>query len=206
VIAGAVNDDGSTCPEGDPPLFGGGDYVGVRPPQAFATARLVARPVRPEDAREAFAVYASDPEVTRLLNWRAHERVEPLAEFFGQCAAGWRAGAGHVAYLLRRTEDGAVVGSIGFERGGGKVMFGYVLGRQYWGLGYMSEALRHLVEWSLDQPDIWRAWAYCDVENRASARVMEKAGMQREGLLRRWHVCPQIGPGLRDCLVYAKVK
>jgi RimJ/RimL family protein N-acetyltransferase len=196
---------GSGAAEGATP-FGGGSYIGIRPPARFETERLVARPVDPSDAPEAFAAYASDPEVTRLLNWRAYDRVEPLAEFFGQCAAGWRAGGGHVAFLLRRRDDGAVVGSIGFERGGGKVMFGYVLGRRYWGFGYMTEALRFLVDWALEQPDIARAWAYCDVENPASARVMEKAGMQREGLLRRWHVCPQIGPGLRDCLVYAKVK
>jgi [ribosomal protein S5]-alanine N-acetyltransferase len=189
-----------------PGPFGGGRYVGIRPPAVFQTARLVARPVGAADAPEAFAAYASDPEVTRLLNWKAYDRVEPLAEFFGQCAAGWQAGSGHVAYLLRRAEDGSVIGSIGFERGGGKVMFGYVLGRRYWGFGYMTEALRHLVDWALEQPEVVRAWAYCDVENPASARVMEKAGMQREGLLRRWHVCPQIGPGLRDCLVYAKVK
>jgi len=30
--------------------------------------------------------------------------------------------------------------------------------------------------------------------------------MTREGLLRRWHVCPTIGPELRDCFIYAKVK
>jgi len=54
----------------------------------------------------------------------------------------------------------------------------------------MPEALSCLVNWSMDQPGIFRAWAFCDVENPASARVMEKAGMPREGMLRRWHICP----------------
>ena len=48
----------------------------------------------------------------------------------------------------------------------------------------MTEAATHLVNWSLAQPEIFRVWAYCDAENPASARVMEKAGMVREGVLR----------------------
>ena len=43
-------------------------------------------------------------------------------------------------------------------------------------------------------------------ENPASVRVMEKAGMVQEGLLRRWHVCPTLSAELRDCVVCAKVK
>jgi len=85
-------------------------------------------------------------------------------------------------------------------------LFGYVLGRAHWGKRLMPEALSYLVNWSMDQPEIFRAWAFCDVENPASARVMEKAGMTREGVLRRWHVCPSIGPEPRNCIVCAKVK
>jgi hypothetical protein len=35
---------------------------------------------------------------------------------------------------------------------------------------------------------------------------MEKAGMTREGVLRRWHISPTLGPEPRDCIVCAKVK
>jgi RimJ/RimL family protein N-acetyltransferase len=46
----------------------------------------------------------------------------------------------------------------------------------------------------------------CDVENVASARVLEKAGLAREGVLRRWSVKPNVGPGTRDAFIYAKVR
>ena len=85
-------------------------------------------------------------------------------------------------------------------------MFGYVLGKKFWGHGFAAEALTYLVEWSLSRPTIFRAWAYCDVENSASIRVMEKAGMAREGVLRRWHTCPTLGPEPRDCVVCARVR
>ena len=46
-------------------------------------------------------------------------------------------------------------------------------------------------------------WATCDVDNLASARVLEKAGFEREGRLHNWIVHPNIGPEPRDCYVYA---
>ena len=47
----------------------------------------------------------------------------------------------------------------------------------------MTEALKVLIGWALKQKAIHRVWAVCDIDNIASARVMEKVGMQREGIL-----------------------
>ena len=77
------------------------------------------------------------------------------------------------------------------ERTGGDALRGFIAPR---------------VASSLDGGRAYRAWATCDVENPASARVMEKAGMIREGVLKRWHVCPTIGYEPRDCYVYAKTR
>ena len=70
----------------------------------------------------------------------------------------------------------------------------------------MTEALRAVADWALAQPGIWRIGDVCDVDNRASARVMEKAGMSCEGRLRRWGIHPCISPEPRDCLSYARVR
>jgi hypothetical protein len=48
--------------------------------------------------------------------------------------------------------------------------------------------------------------AFCDVKNTASARVLEKLGMLRESLLRRWIIHPNISPEPGDCYVYAKAR
>lgn len=178
-----------------------------RPPATFATSRLVARPPRAEDAPAVFAAYANDPAVTRYLSWRAYDRVEPLAAFLRECEAHWERGDGHLAWLLCLKGTTAPIGSIGLTlEGAGKAMFGYVLGRKYWHHGFAAEALTFAVNWALAQPTIYRAWAFCDAENLASVRVMEKAGMTREGVLRRWHACPTLGPEPRDCIVCAKVR
>lgn len=179
----------------------------ARPPAGFATARLTARIPRLDDGPAVFAAYASDPEVTRFLSWRAYERVEPLNAFLRDRIADWERGAGQFAWLLCLKGTDTPIGSIGLAlEPGGKVVFGYVLARKFWGHGFAAEALSHLVDWALAQPGIYRASAFCDVANPPSARVMEKAGLVREGILRRWHVAPNLGPEPRDCLVYARVR
>ena len=56
------------------------------------------------------------------------------------------------------------------------------------------------------QPSIFRIGALCDVENIGSARVMEKAGLVREGILRRWLMHHNVSDEPRDCLSYARVR
>ena len=70
----------------------------------------------------------------------------------------------------------------------------------------MTEALAEVVGWALAQPPVFRVGAVCDVENAASARMMEKAGLAREGLLRRWLVHPNIGAEPRDCFSFARTR
>jgi RimJ/RimL family protein N-acetyltransferase len=70
----------------------------------------------------------------------------------------------------------------------------------------MTEAARALVSETLARPAIWRVWAVCDVDNTASARVLEKAGLEREGTLRRYIVHPAVSPEPRDVHLYARVR
>jgi RimJ/RimL family protein N-acetyltransferase len=179
----------------------------MRPPATFATARLAARPPRPEDAPTVLAAYAGDPEVTRYLAWKPYERHEPLAAFFRECAAQWETGTGHLPWLLFFKGTNIPIGSIAItlERPGA-AMFGYLIAKNYWGRGLATEALKFLTDWSLAQREIFRAWAYCEAGHTASVRVMEKAGLAREAVLRRWQVFPNLGPESRDCVICAKVR
>jgi RimJ/RimL family protein N-acetyltransferase len=45
-----------------------------------------------------------------------------------------------------------------------------------------------------------------DVENNGSARVLEKSGFVREGVLGRWLPHPNISDEPRDCYSYARVR
>ena len=109
--------------------------------------------------------------------------------------------------MLVGAEDGSLRGAFELRRDDANRMgFGYVLARSWWGQGLMTEALAAVAEWALAQPEVFRVSALCDTENVASARVMEKAGLVREGLLRRRSVHPNIGDEPRDCFLYARVR
>lgn len=176
------------------------------PPLSFKTDRLIARLPRREDAPAVFDAYASDPQVTRYLTWKPYTEIEPLAEFLETQAQQSINDESLQAYMICLKDSDSPIGSIGMHFDQNRVMFGYVLGKAYWGHGYMTEALRTLLDWAMDQPEIFRAYAFCDVDNPASARVMEKAGMVREGVFRRFHIAPNISPEPRDCIVCAKVR
>jgi [ribosomal protein S5]-alanine N-acetyltransferase len=70
----------------------------------------------------------------------------------------------------------------------------------------MTEVLGEIVRWGSGQERVFRIGAVCDVENIGSARVMEKAGLEREGLLRRWLIHPNISDDPRDCFSYVRVR
>lgn len=176
----------------------------MRPPETLETERLRLRPPVMEDAPSIFA-YAQDREVTRYLTWSPHEDVERTRHFLMRALSAWENETGF-PWVLVRKQDGQLIGMVELRIRGHKAEVGYVLARPFWGQGYMSEAVRALIDWALAQPGLYRIWAVCDVENRASARVLEKSGMQREGVLRRWTMHPNLGDVPRDCYCYALVK
>lgn len=145
------------------------------PPETFATERLTARIPRREDATAVFSAYASDPQATRYLTWKPYAEIAPLAEFLDNQSARWTGPDRQCNYMLCLKGTDIPVGSISVNLAvPGQALFGYVLGPAHWGRGYMTEALRALLDWTDAQPKIFRAWAFCDVDNPASARVMEK--------------------------------
>ena len=78
-----------------------------------------------------------------------------------------------------------------------------MLARSHWGRGLMSEAVGAVVAWLVDQPGIYRVWAYCAVDHVRSIRVLERAGMTYEGTLRRWVVLPNLSDEPCDARVYS---
>ena len=177
----------------------------MKPPATIETARLRLRPPVMGDAEAIFATYARDPEATRYVSFPTHQSSAEARAYLCRCAVGW-AGDGPFTWVILLRENGRLAGAIDIRPQDRRVELGYILGREYWGHGYMTEVVRALSEWVLAQPEVHRVWAVCDVDNHASARVLEKAGMEREGRLRRWAVHPNISATPRDFWCYARVK
>src|SRR5262245_6563227 len=169
----------------------------MTPPAISETERLRLRPPGIEDTAAIFDQYAQDAEVTKYLTWHPHYDIEETQHFLRRCLSGWEQAAAF-PWVICRKSDGRLIGMVEIRPGGHKPDLGYVLAREFWGNGYAPEAVKAIVEWALAQADVWRVWAVCDVDNRASARVLEKVGMQRDGVLRRWIIHPNISAEPRD--------
>ena len=80
--------------------------------------------------------------------------------------------------------DGKVIGGIGLSAmNGHRAELGYWLGVKYWGRGIVTVAVKTLTRYALKELKLRRVYAKAFVVNKASARVLEKAGYKYEGRL-----------------------
>jgi RimJ/RimL family protein N-acetyltransferase len=173
------------------------------PQPIIVTSRLRLRPPELTDAEAIFQGYGQDPEVSRYMIWRPHRSIEDTEAFLRTCVEAWGSGATFPWVITRRGDDTALGMLEARIDGGHRVSVGYVLTRAEWGQGYVPEALAAVIEVLWSRPEIYRIFAVCDVDNPASARVMEKVGMQREGRLARFIIHPNVSDEPRDAYLYA---
>ena len=174
-------------------------------PRNFQTERLWLRPPRLDDAQAMFDGYSQDPEVTKYLIWRPHRSIEDTHGFLKMAFLEMESGkACH--YVFERKSDRQVMGTFNLQLKGSEACFGFAIGKPYWGQGYVTEALKAVLEWTMAREGIRRVYATCDVDNLASARVMEKAGMKLEGRLAKHALHPNISDERRDSFCYSIVK
>lgn len=98
-----------------------------------------------------------------------------------------------------------VMGAVGclFEPAHRRAEMGYWLGRAYWGRGYATIAAKVLIRHVFATTQLERIHATHYIGNEASGRVMEKAGMRREGLLRGYTCKNGVN---RDVVMYAVLR
>jgi [ribosomal protein S5]-alanine N-acetyltransferase len=171
----------------------------------FKTERLILRKPGLDDAEEIFRSYAQDVEVTKYLTWVPHLSLETTRSYLNQCVTDWGAKA-RFPYSICLKNGGPIIGMVDVRVDKYKADLGYVLAKEYWKKGYMAEALSPIVDAFLGQSQISRVWAFCDLENYGSRRVLEKIGMECEGKLRRWMIHPNLSSIPRDCFVFSKIK
>jgi RimJ/RimL family protein N-acetyltransferase len=172
--------------------------------QEILTDRLHLRPPTLADAANIFGRYSYDARVCRYLSWTPHQSVDDTIAYLKRGANDDPESMANYLIFLRKT--GQLLGSVGGSVQGTRLQFGYCLAHDCWGNGFATEATRAYVEVVMNDLPIWRVQAFCDVENRVSARVLEKSGLSYEGTLRRYMVLPNLGEAPRDVHCYAKVR
>ena len=171
----------------------------------LTTARLNLRAPTLDDATDLFERYTQDPIVTQNLTWVPHDSIERTHTFLRRCLAGVADGS-VLPWVITERSDDRPIGMVELRPRGHRAELGYVLARDWWGRGLMSEGARAVVDWAFEDPAVFRVGAVTDVANLASVRVLENIGMEREGLLRRWLVYPGLSPEPRACWSFARVR
>jgi len=148
--------------------------------KSLTTQRLLLRAVTREDTQAVFDNWASDDEVSRYLTWLPHKSTADTEAVMDFWIAEYEKEDCR-RYGIQRREDGVLMGMIdvvGYRDG--MPVIGYCSGRAFWGKGYMTEALRAVVD-ELISAGFGRILLEAVVENIGSCRVAEKAGFTHVG-------------------------
>ena len=154
---------------------------------------------------DAMMEWASDHEVTAFMTWDAYTSREALLAFlrdavlphpwFRAVCLGAVGGEGHGppravgAVSVTPTDDAC------------RAELCVVLARAHWGKGVATAAVKRAVAAAFGElRGVERVEALVDIDNAAARRVLEKAGFQRETVLRSYCV---VKGRLRDMVVYS---
>lgn len=162
---------------------------GREPQPRLETPDLLLRPLVPSDAAAVVRV-CSDRRVAAFTRTIPHPYVAADAEaFITRVTAGWEAGTGAVFAVCERWADGVEsdpIGTVGVMIDAIDVRgeIGYAIAPEHWGKGHATQAAAAFCRWCFDTLRLRKLTAQYMAHNVASARVLEKVGFRREGVLR----------------------
>ncbi|MDX2227483.1 MAG: GNAT family N-acetyltransferase [Verrucomicrobiae bacterium] len=159
----------------------------MKPIPTLQTPRLTLRLLTREDAVRVREL-ASDPDVAHTTLNVPHPYPEGAAEqWIENHLTVYDAESCHATWGLCLADTGLLIGVMGIGGDGHnrKGEVGYWIGQAYWGRGFCTEALREVIRFAFQEVGWNKVTSRHFARNPASGRVMEKAGMTREGILRK---------------------
>jgi RimJ/RimL family protein N-acetyltransferase len=159
------------------------------------------RPVADADV-PAITAAVQDPEIPRWTRVPSPYGTEDAREWQRIADAGRVAGT-DLALLIVDADDDGLLGSAGLHGvspESGRCSAGYWVAAEARGRGVATRALRLLCEFAFDRLGMARIELWIDLDNPASIGVAERAGFQREGLMRSFM---EINGERRDMWMYS---
>lgn len=175
-------------------------HIGTR---YIETERLILRRFELSDARAMYDNWASDGEVTKYLTWPTHADVSVTERILGEWVPQYEENNCYRWAITVKKNGPEPIGSIDVchWRGDGDVPeIGYCMGRRWWHMGIMTEALGAVIDFLFERVGVPRIVARHDVNNPHSGGVMRKCGMKFEGIQEKAH---QNNQGVIDTANYA---
>lgn len=168
------------------------------------TQRLTLRLLSETDAPALFEIF-SHPEVMRYWSSPAQQDISQTQQMIARIQEGYKSG-GFLQLGVERNSDQALIGTCtlyAIHQQSRRAEIGYILGRQYWGAGYMNEALKALINYAFENLNLNRLEADIDPRNNASQKTLQRLGFQKEGYMReRWIV----GDEVSDSALYGLLR
>jgi ribosomal-protein-alanine N-acetyltransferase len=171
----------------------------------LTTPRLLLRALRPDDLNDLF-IYASDPEIDRYTPWNHYTSMDDAIADLDDFLKEYEQEGRGLSFGIEHRADKRLIGIATFSpphRHHRRAELGYTISRLYWGHGYTSEAAAELVRFAFEQMGLVRLEAVCLPDHAASVRVLEKIGMQFEGLLHSYQTWKGVPSDLK---MYAIVR
>lgn len=153
----------------------------------FETERLKIRLFDMNDVDDLYE-YCSDKEVTKYLPFETYSCKQQAIDRINYCKDIYINMTSPILWAIEYKENGKLIGGIDFiewdeDNKVGEI--GYVLNKDYWNMGIMTEALKVILKFGFEKMQLNRIQLRCDERNLASAKVMEKNGLKYEGTLRQ---------------------
>ena len=179
------------------------NYLGT---PKIETERLILRRMELSDAQMAFDHWLSDERVSDNRVSAAHktvsetiERITKIVEDYTKEDFCW--------WGIDQKANGKLIGEIDlydFDNATGNCEVSYSIGYEWWNNGYATEALMAVMEYGFRHMQIHKIAAAHNTDNMASGKVMLKAGMVREGVIR--HMVRNAKNQYKDCAIYGIIQ
>jgi len=143
------------------------------------TPRLILRKLRREDTSLFFSRLASSEEVTKYMLWIPHEDLSESAASIEKVLKRYETGES-CRFCIALKESDELIGIIDLLRldeDAKSCSFAYMLGADFWGKGYGTEAVKAVFGFAFDVLGMEVIAADHFADNPASGAVMRKAGM-----------------------------
>lgn len=153
---------------------------------SIQTDRLLLRGFTTDDAADV-RILAGAPEIARTTLNIPHPYEVGMAESWIQShQRAYAEGAG-IIFAICKQGKGQLLGAIGLtiQSVYRRAELGYWIALDSWGKGYATEAARAVVNFGFVKLKLNKIYATHMRQNTASGRIMQKIGMQQEGLLRQ---------------------
>ncbi len=166
------------------------------------TDRLILRRLELSEAQAMFDHWLSDARIADNRINPPHKSVSQTIERLEKIVNQYSS-LEFCYWGIELKDSGELIGEIDlydFDHSTGNCEVSYSIGYKWWNHGYGTEALRAAVEFGFKYMNVHKISAAHNTDNPASGRIMRKAGMEQEGVIR--HMIRNYKDQYKDCAVY----